>query len=161
MQTEYSINQAAGLPGQIADSAIVKDIITGINSTGKAYFGRVVTKGASTDEIVHPDLAAEVTNEKLVRGIIVASHEIESVRDNDAPHYPQGHACPIMRKGRVWVESETAVSEGTSDVYVRVAGNLGKFTSTSDTTNTAVLPKAKWKSSTSGANQLAVVEIDL
>lgn len=161
MQTTYSINQAAGLPGQIADSSIVQDIVTGINSTAKAYFGRVVTKGASTDEIVHPSVNTGVTNEKVVRGIVVASHEIESKNDGDAPHYSIGSVCPVMRKGRIWVESESAVSEGTSDVYVRVAGNLGKFTTTSDTTNTAVLPKSKWKSSTSGANQLAVVEIDL
>src|SRR5690606_9168269 len=111
-------------------------------------------------------LPAEVTDEKLVKGIVVASHEIESVNDGEVPGYAAESVVPVMRKGRIWVISATAVTEGTSLVYVRVAANggntlVGGLTTTSDTSFTAVLPKSKWKSSTSGAAELAVLEIDL
>jgi len=166
MQTSYSINQAAGLPGQIADSSLVKDIESYKNPAGAVKFGYCVTRGTNVGECRHPVLPAEVTDEKLVKGIVVASHEIESVNDGEVPGYAAESVVPVMRKGRIWVISATAVTEGTSLVYVRVAANggntlVGGLTTTSDTSFTAVLPKSKWKSSTSGAAELAVLEIDL
>lgn len=154
--------QAAGRVGAIHDSTIVQDIETYKNPSAAVFFGRVVTKGAATDEIVHPDAAAEITDEKLVRGIVVASHEMESQRDGLAPNYVEKSVVPVMRKGRIWVIAEDVISEGTSTVNVRYdEGDLGALCGTAVPDETAVLPKAKWKSSTSAANQLAVLEIDL
>lgn len=165
-QLAYTINQAVGRVGAIADSAMVQDIESKINAAGPITFGCVVTKGASTDLIVHPDAAAEITDEKVVRGIAVASHEMESQAGSDAPNYKTGSVVPVMRKGRIWVLSEDAVTEGTGTVNVRYAAGaggtqLGALRGAAVASETAVLPKAKWKTSTTAVNQLAILEIDL
>lgn len=166
MQTSYSINQAAGRLGMIADSAIVQDIESFKNSAAEVKFGHVVTRGASTDEIVHPDAAAEITDEKVVRGVVVQAHEVESKNDGQIPGYVPKSVVPVMRKGRIWCQPEDTITEGTSTVNVRFAANggntqLGSLRGAADSSFTAVLPKSKWKSSTSGNGQLAVLEIDL
>lgn len=162
MQTSYSMYQAAGRVGGIADSAIVQDIETFKNPAAEVKFGCVVTRGAATDEIVHPDAAGEITDEKVVRGIVIASHEMESQTGTATPGYVANSVVPVMRKGRVWVLAEDTITEGTSTVNARYAGGqLGSLLGAAVSAATAVLPKAKWKSSTSGNGQLAVLEIDL
>lgn len=166
MQTSYSIDMAVGRVGAIADSALVQDIETRIAKQGPVMFGCVVTKGDATDTIVHPDAAAEVTDEKLVRGVVVASHEHESNPEVASPQYDQYTAVPVMRKGRIFVKAEDVISEGTSTVNVRYASGvggtqLGGLRGAAVASETAVLPKSKWKSSTSSAGQLAVLELDL
>lgn len=162
MQTSVSLNQASGIVGQIADSGL-KDVVTHKNPAAEIKFGCVVTRGAAYDEIVHPDAAAEITDEKLVRGVALASHEMESVRNDVDPGYVVESVVPVMRKGRVWVKAEDTITEGTSTVNVRYAGvgQLGAIRGAAVSMETAVLPKSKWKSSTSGNGQLAVLELDL
>ena len=167
MQTSYSIDMAAGRVGGIADSSMVQDIETHKNAAGEVKFGCVVTKGASSGLIVHPDAAAEITDEKVVRGVLVASHEMESQASGSGdPGYEEDSVVPVMRKGRIWVEAEDTITEGTSTVNVRFAANspneqLGALRGAADSSFTAVLPKSKWKTSTTADGQLAVLEIDL
>ncbi len=147
---------APGFPGMIADAAIVQDIETFYNPAEAAFFGRVVSRGADFNLIVHPAAAASITDEKLVRGIVVATHEHVSKTFSDGlgGSYGINHPIPVMRKGRIWVLAEDVVTEGTSTVNVRYAG-------AAVASETAVLPKSKWKTSTTAANALAVLEIDL
>jgi hypothetical protein len=166
MQLTYSLTQAAARIGMVADASMVQDIESYKNAAGEVKFGGVVTKGAATDLVIHPDAAAKVTDEKLVRGIVVASHELESKEDGALPGYKAESVVPVMRKGRVWVQSYTAVTEGTStpNVIIEASGSetqLGFFRAAANGTFTALLPKAKWKSTTTGASQLALLEIDL
>jgi hypothetical protein len=157
---------AKGYPGMIADSALVQDIESKLNPAGEVKFGCVVTKGASTELIVHPDAAAEITDEKLVRGIVVATKEQENQASGTGePGYKVKSVVPVMRKGRIWVKSEDAITEGTSTVNVRYASGaggtqLGAFRGAAVSMETAVLPKSKWKTSC-GAAELAIIEIDL
>lgn len=166
MQLTYSIDQAAGSVGMIADSAMVQDIETFKNAAAEVKFGCVVTKGASSGLIIHPDTVGKITDEKLVKGVVVASHEMESQVGSATPGYKVGSVVPVMRKGRIWVLAEDTITEGTSTVNARAIANggntqLGALRGASDTTFTAVLPKSKWKSSTTGSAQLAVLELDL
>lgn len=166
MQTNYSIDQAAGRLGGKADSSIVSDVETGKNPDAEVKFGHVVTKGAASGEIVHPDSAEKITDEKLVKGVVLASHEMESQSGSALPGYKAESVVPYMRKGRVWVKAEDTITEGTSTVNVRHAANggntqLGGFRGAADSSFTAVLPKSKFKTSTSGNGQLAILEIDL
>ena len=166
MQLGYNIDQAAGRAGGIYDSAMVQDIESRINSTTEVKFGCVVSKGATSDEIIHPILAASVTDEKLVRGIVVATHEMEAQPGSATPGYIAKSVVPVMRKGRIWVTAEDIITEGTSTVNVRVGANggntqLGALRGAADSTFTAVLPKSKWKTSTTVVGSLAVLEIDL
>jgi hypothetical protein len=163
MQTSYSIDQAVGRVGAIADSSMVQDIETYKAKAGAIYIGRVVTQGADLEAVVHPDAAGEVTDEKLVKGIVVHSHEMESNNTGSEPIYVQGSIVPVMRKGRIWVEATDAITVGTSTVNVDVtnSASLGKLSGAALASSaSAVLPKAKFKSNTSGAG-LAILEIDL
>lgn len=162
MQTSYSINQAAGRIGGIADSG-PKLIDTYLNPDAVLYFGHVATLGAAEDEAVAPDAAADITDEKLVLGVVVASHEMESVNDSLDPHYVVKSAVPIMRKGRVWCAPEDTITKGTSTVNVRYTGTgkAGALLGGAVSMETAVLPKARWESSTSGNGQLAILALDL
>lgn len=166
MQTSYSIDQAAGVVGGIADSAIVQDIESFKNPGGEVKFGHVVTRGAASEEIVHPDAAIEITDKKLVRGIVVAAHEMESQSGSAAPGYKAKSVVPVMRKGRIWVKAEDVITEGTSTVNVRFLGGaggtqLGAIRGAAVVGETAELPNAKFKSSTSANGELAILEIDL
>lgn len=162
MQTSYSINQAVGKVGMIVDASFIKDVETFKNPAGEVLFGHVVTKGAATDEIVHPDAATEITDEKLVRGVVLNGGDMESQAGTGKPGYVANSVVPVMRKGRVWVNAEDIISEGTSTVNVRYAGGqLGSLLGAAVSAATAVLPKSKWKTSTTANGQLAVLEIDL
>src|SRR5690606_21457218 len=147
MQTSYSINQAAAIPGMIADSSGVKDIVSFKNPNGKVYFGRLVTRDSAVDEVKHPTTAAGVSSPLVVRGVVVAAHEIESVEDGEDPGYAAKSVVPVMTKGRIWVKAISAVTEGTSEVHVYWAGSnpLGGFRGSVDSSFTAVFPYGKWK----------------
>jgi hypothetical protein len=165
-QTTYTIDQPSGSVGFIADASFIQDIESYVNAAGAVTYGCVVTRGASTDLIVHPDAAAEITDEKVVRGIVAADPSMESKEDGLVANYPVGSVVNVMRKGRIWVIAENAITEGTSTVNVRyaagVAGTqLGALRGAAVVDETAVLPKSKWKSSTSTTGQLAIIEIDL
>ena len=165
-QLAYTIDQAAGRVGAIADSSPIQDHESFVNAAAEVKFGCVVTRGAASNLIIHPAAAAGITDEKLVRGVVVASHEMESQPGAATPGYVVGSVVPVMRKGRVWVLAEDAITEGTSIVHVRYAAGaggtqLGAIRGSAVASETALLPKAKWKTNTSAVNQLAILEIDL
>jgi hypothetical protein len=166
MQLAYTINQAVARVGQLADASMVKDVQSFKAATVPMFYGRVASRGASTDAVIHPTTEAGVENPLLVRGIVIASHEIESQTGSAEPSYPAESVVPVLRKGRVWVLSENAVTEGTSVPFVRHAvdgGNtaIGKVRAGTATGATGELPTAKFLSSTTGANQLVLLQIDL
>lgn len=167
MQLDYSINQVAGKVGAKADISKIDDVRAFLNVAAEAKFGCVATKGAAEGLIIHPDTAAKITDEKLVHGVVLGAQDIESKRDAGAtPGYPTGSMVPCMRKGRVWILAEDTITEGTSTVNARFAasgGNtqLGALRGAADSSFTAVLPKSKWVTSTTGNGQLAILELDL
>lgn len=80
-----------------------------------------------------------------------------------AAAYASAEVAPVVRKGRVRVVTETAVTEG-GDVYVRlvVSGDevYGAFRATPDSTDCARLLRAKWGQTTSAAGT-ALLDINL
>ncbi len=77
--------------------------------------------------------------------------------------YATTEAAPLVRKGRVWVSSETAAYQGR-EVYVRmVAGggeSLGANRATPDANDCAILRGARFASTTTAAG-LVLVEFNL
>lgn len=94
---------------------------------------------------------------KLVAGISM----YDATREPEA--FQQYEDVSLVRKGRVVVDAEAAVTEGMP-VYVRfvATGNevRGTMRGAPDANDCALLPGARWVTSTSGAAK-AVVEIDL
>jgi hypothetical protein len=77
--------------------------------------------------------------------------------------YAANEAAPVVRKGRVWVSSETAAYQGR-EVYVRmVAGggeSLGAIRATPDANDCALLRGARFASTNSAAG-FVLVELNL
>ena len=69
----------------------------------------------------------------------------------------------VGRKVRVWVKPLSLVNAKTSSVHVFFAGAnpKGSLGGAAVAGETAIMPKAKWKTSTTQVGQLAILEIDL
>jgi hypothetical protein len=167
MQLNYVRDMAPGFAGMISDTAEVQDIETFYSVDGPVNFGSVVTRGSVEGSCAAPTTDGGVTDEKLVKGIVVATHEQISAYPGTNPETPAQYMAkmpiPVMRKGRIWVQVEDQVTEGTSVPHVRIGGTgvVGAIRASDDGANASVLPRAKFKTSTTGPNQLAILEIDL
>ena len=77
--------------------------------------------------------------------------------------YAAGEVASLLRRGRIWVSAEEAVTEG-GPVYVRMTAtgdeSVGAFRTTPDSTDCALLRRARWASTTSAAG-LALLELNL
>jgi len=115
MQTSY-VEQASAVNGQIADSGH-HDILSR-QAEVAIPFGRLCTQGTAPDSQVKlPLSAASITTDNLPMGVAVSHHAMESSASGD-PQYPINAQVNVLRKGRVWVKTEEAVTPA-SDVYVR------------------------------------------
>ena len=104
-----------------------------------------------------PDATGEVTG-LVGQGVVLRSH---TQPQNEG--YADGDPMPVMKKGRVWVPVEDAVTADTA-AFVRFvaagAEQLGAFRSDADGTDAVALPGAKFASD-AGAGELALLELNL
>jgi len=97
-----------------------------------------------------PSLTAEITTITTCLGVTVHSHANEQARDNaDNPGYAANSAMSILRKGRIYVRVESAVTAG-SIPYVRFSAEateqLGAFRHDADTSDAVALPHSLFES---------------
>lgn len=159
-QLSYSIEQAEALEGMLADTTQHKDVLSLNNKDALVYIGKVVSKGTGEDEIIAPAAAADITDVKKVRGVVLHNHALESQSDNLDPNYPIKSCVNVLHKGRIFVKFEDApsVSVQPSVRYAGV-GKAGAFVSAPVLNETALLPNSKVIATF--ANNFAIVEIDL
>ena len=140
-----------------ADSGF--DDIISLLAEGIIPFGRLVVAGTDLDRQGElPVLTGDVTNLKKVRGISVHTHAIESEFPGGGvtpASYKDEDAMSIMRKGRIAVQVEEAVTPDDA-VFVRFASGgggseLGRFRTDADTASASELANAKYVTSTTGA----------
>ena len=162
-QLDYSIDQAVGFEGQLAD-LMLKNVESHV-AEGEILIGKVVTQGTALGQVVHPDAAGKITDLKLVKGVAIHSHTQESKYPAGSGNYSylDKASIPVLTKGKVWVKAEDVITAATSTVNCRYAGvgSKGALRGAAVALETAVLPNAKWKTSTTAINQLAQLEIDL
>ena len=157
MQTSVNDYRDKGLAGQLADIGN-HDVITRANAYGDTIpFGVFVTKGANEGEAVLPDATGEVTG--LVGLGVVGRSNMQPQGEG----YADGDPMPIIKKGRVWVPVEDAVT-AESAAFVRFvaagAEQLGAFRSDADGTDAVALPGAKFVTDAI-AGELALLDINL
>lgn len=161
----FSNRNLGGTPGTgtIAGSA------TTANVTGNPVpFGRALAEGSSDNVAALPS----------VTGFVFAGVSVNRAksrpRDNSASIPVTGDATwkasesmPVLRKGRIWVIPEDAVTKNTSGVYVRFTQGasanqtVGRFRGSADSGKTdQITSGARWLTSAS-AGQLALLEINL
>lgn len=157
-QTSYSVDQPVAKAGMLADLSF-KDVVTRSNAAA-VLVGKLVSLDGE-GKCKAPAAATDITNATLAQGVVLSQHAMESSASG-APQYPAKSAVPVARKARVWVETEDAITVGTSSVNVRYAGtgDKGSFAGAPVTNETAVLPNARWVQGNSAAG-LALLEIDL
>ena len=145
-----------GVPG----TPVLASAATTANVTGNPIpFGRGVIEGATPPLGVLPSVTGF-----LFAGI--ARHKAKvAPNDGTGAKYEAGEAISVVRKGRVWVLAEDVITL-TSDVYLRhtlgAADQLpGRFRTDADGSDADQISNARWVSITSGANELAQLEINI
>ena len=169
-QTSYTINTPmAAYPGQLADGGF-RDVVSALAVAAAVPYGLlVVTDTSNTADVQHraakvPALATDITAAGSALGVVLAQQAIAQNPAVTGPQYPQYFALPILRQGRVWVYAEEAVTDGAG-CYVRFASGAGgtqagSFRADADSTTAALLPNAKFVSTTTAAGY-AQVELNL
>lgn len=154
-QTTYDQFPAARYEGQIADAG-PRDVVSRIATVAIDAGKFVVHDGTSEDKAIKlPSAAAEITG-----------NAAQGIATLDTSREPGGYVAedvvPTLRKGRVAVKVEDAVTMG-APVFVRYAAGgdgPGSFRSDDPGTAAAQLPGAEFVSSASAA-ELAIVEFTL
>jgi hypothetical protein len=174
-QTAYAINiPAVSYPGQLADGSNFKDVLSGLAVAAGMVYGTLAvgdatnTGGFDKLAVKAPAAATDITDKGSALGVVIADQARAQNPAVANPTYPQFAAVPCLRKGRIWVKSETAVDDG-APVFVRFAATvngsvLGAFRADADTISTvdaaAALPGAVFRG-TYAAPGFVVVELDL
>jgi len=128
-------------------------------------FGIVVSRDQMDDQKARlPIAAADITDAKIALGFTVMTQAIEqNYGSAGSSGYVLESAMSVMRKGRIYVQTEDAVADGGS-VYVRhVAGageTLGSVRSDADGSDADILPGAAFRKTTSAAG-ISIVELNL
>lgn len=171
-QTSVSDVPAQAFEGMVRDIAMVKDTISRLaNEAATPFipFGKAVVKltGDADNQCSLPAATADVTDRML--GIAVADVGIEEDSSIAWGHYKAGLAVPVLSKGRIWVIAEDQVTDISLPVFVRFTdpggsaplASLGSFRTDADTADAVEQPACRWRTTTAGAGELAVVEINL
>lgn len=122
VQTTYPSSLTARIAGQLADSG-AHDIVAMVNREASASipFGRVVMFGSTTDPTSMKVFAAETS---IAAGILLHSYEYDPTYDLDSTGLKAGRPGQVLRKGRVIVLLEDAVTIGQRG-YVRGTAGAG------------------------------------
>ncbi len=140
--------------GKVHSGGQLPSSIASYLASGLVYFGKLVSVadvdlavgGASggPQECALPASAADVLRAAQAGGIAIADPSVERMRDpltpniaNSAPFGAFGDesSVPVMRMGKIWVQTEVALTALTNGVFVRTANvgtipaaSLGSFT---------------------------------
>lgn len=162
-QLDYTIDQAVGFEGELADLS-VQDIETGI-AQGEIFIGKIVSVGTALNQVIHPAAATDITDLKLLKGLAIHHHAIEQKYPAGSGNYSylDKSSVNVGRKVRAWVKPVDVVNAKTASVHCYFAGAVqkGSLGAAAVAGETAVLPLAKWKTSTSAIGQLAILELDI
>lgn len=171
-QTSYAEQFTVGQLGQLADQGFTDKVSR--YSAAVIPFGRLVALDTNPGKVKLPAAATDIldanSESRPVEGIVISTQAIQEQATNtlgvanaNVPAYPIGYNFSVLRKGRVWVWAEEAVTPA-DQVFVRhtAAGNNkpGNFRQDADTANAALLKGARFMSTTTGAG-LVLVEINL
>lgn len=162
-QLSYQIDTTIAVEGALADTT-TKDTVSRVSATDLGR-GRFVIRDSTA--------ALNDKGVKLPTADFVGSGDQEGVSMFDPTRVPtdgglnfaQGTEIPVLRSGRIWVVPEDAVTTG-GPVFARFTSGgggavLGRFRSDADTASAAQVASGRWMSSTTGADELAILAINL
>jgi len=164
----YVEADVAGTAFTYADTVNVASVDIIANETG-TEFGLFVTEDVNSslgDNLAHsPKSATDITTVGKLAGLTVHSHANEQAAANsDNVGYDLASAMSVLRKGRIYVRVEDAVTK-TSGVYARHTASgsnttLGKCRSDDDSSSAGLVPGARYETS-ADAGGIATVNLNL
>lgn len=152
-QTSYSVNADQAFAGMLAEfDNTTKSSISRANETGSAVaYGKPAVAGTDpTSQFLLPSGAGD-----LFLGITVHRHGSEDPTDDGIA---DDEPAELLRRGKIWVIAKTAVDVG-DQVYWDHTTNPGTWRN--DATTAVEVTQAKWATATSGADELAVIDINM
>jgi hypothetical protein len=167
----YIESDTSGLAFTYADTANVTSSDLILNEIG-VEFGKVVVQDdeqADGREILAhlPSILTDITNVFKVLGVAVHQHTVEQAKPTSGNvGYPPQSEMSVMKKGRVWVESEVPVTS-LDTPYVRcIAGaseKRGAIRNDADGADAAALPNSRFLNNSEVVNgiNLVLLGIDL
>lgn len=172
-QTSYSINiPAVSYPGQLADNMEARDVLSCLAVAAALAYGILVVRDAANvggfDQLAAkaPSLTTDISVMGSPIGVVLADQARAQNPAVASAQYPINSAVPVLRKGRVWVSAETAMTDGANP-FVRFAAGaggsqLGAFRNDADTASAVQMSsgQALVRGTTSGAGY-SVIELDL
>lgn len=130
MQTSYAMYNATGQVGRIYDTALRQTdtyLAQGAVGIGKAVvLGTATETDTSRGQIVQAGTG--VGQGALIVGISEFSQTLETSASGGTVQYADKAAVPVMKKGRIWVETNDAVVAGAVANFHLASG---KFTDAS------------------------------
>jgi hypothetical protein len=155
-QTSVTVNPAVAIEGQMADSGDT-DVISRL-AVISTVPGRLVAfkTGDADNQARHPDATGQVTAQALGIPVYDGMHPTNP--------YAIGDMVPVLKRGRIWVLPEEAVTPA-SPVFVRfadgtVVSHNGGFRTSADTATAVALPTCRFLTS-GGPATLCVLEVNL
>jgi hypothetical protein len=141
MQTTYPANYDVGIEGQKIEG-YPSAIVSGIAEAGAIKVGKVVIYDATATRndkaIKAPAVTGDITG-PAAYGVTLW----DPTYPFDGGDYKQYASLPVMRKGRIWLKSETAQVKGTNP-FVRFATGtgtvLGSIRNDADTATAVAAP---------------------
>tara|TARA_R110002012_G_scaffold271932_2_gene457267 strand:- start:3297 stop:4082 length:786 start_codon:yes stop_codon:yes gene_type:complete len=119
-QTTVNLEQPVGVVGSLSDNGN-RDAGTFL-ATEKTPFGQLANRVAGSDSTCQlPTQATDITLLNQLAGVAIADQARESKLDSLSPGYEIADAVSCLRKGRIYVLVENAVTP-SSTVYARFAG---------------------------------------
>lgn len=151
IQTTYTENIAKAVPGHVADMRAATIASRDVEPLGGIGFGVAVFQGTAAKQITTKGAGAAEAEGKFV-GITVMDRSAVGVAGGNGNNYAQGESARVLQIGPIWVTAAVQVAAG-DPVAVTSAGAFSNAAGT----NGVVLAGARWDTSTTGTNQLAVV----
>lgn len=148
VQTTYNATLAPGVVGAQATMLPATIISRNVEPVAGLGFGVAVAQGTTDKGIVAFGGAAN----KYVGITMLDRSTVGTASAPDA--FPQRASARVMTIGDIWVQASVQVAAG-DQVYLVAA--TGLFTNVS--TSNVLVPNARFDTSTTGANQLAVVRL--
>jgi hypothetical protein len=113
-------------------------------SSELVYFGKAVSLAATDNIDSTTPKAALFTDTETFYGVAIGEPTLEALPDpftgliNSAPYgaHAANHGMTVVRKGKIWVWSDTAITSRALGVYVRDEDSLGTAATVTSTTCT-------------------------
>lgn len=161
-QTSYSVSAADAFAGLLDMNLQHPDILSRFNEeSSKIGYGLMVRQGTAPEQIQNFGATGQ-----QIAGVTVHRHTEKAKGTGTAAEIEaDGGKADVLRKGRIWVVVEEAISLGDGVFYRHTAGGggsvIGAFRTDADTaTADDVSTSCRWLTETTGAG-VALLEVNL